>query len=71
MDLDAYGRPPSRSSGEAAFLQDTAQARSGHTLSYGGRRFVGQVRRGGLLGSPVVVWGIPVRCAAPRGPRAR
>ena len=62
MDLDPYGRPPSRTSGEAAFLRDNAQARSGNTLSYGGRRFVGEVRRGGLLGSPAVLYGIPVRC---------
>jgi hypothetical protein len=71
MDLDPYGRPPSRTSGESAFLNDTAQARSGHTLSYGGRRFVGQVRRGGLLGSPAVLYGIPVRCAALRAANAR
>ena len=63
MDLDQYGRPPSRTSGEAAFLRDSAQARSGNVLSYGGRRFVGEVRRGGLLGSPAVMYGIPVRCA--------
>ena len=64
MDLDPFGRPVSRSSGADALTQDTAQARSGHVLSYGGRRYVGQVRRGGLLGSPAVVYGFPVR----RGP---
>jgi hypothetical protein len=61
MDLDPYGRPPSRTSGEAAFMRDVAQARSGNVLSYGGRRFVGEVRRGGLLGSPAVLYGFPVR----------
>ena len=63
--MDPFGRPITRTVGDEALAADTAQAalaaRTGFSPAYGGRRYVGDVRRGGLLGSPAVVFGLPVR----------
>jgi hypothetical protein len=74
--MDPFGRPITRTAGDAALDADVAQAalaarNGGFSPSYGGRRFVGDVRRGGLLGSPWTVYGLPVRAARRANSSAR
>jgi hypothetical protein len=65
--MDPFGRPIIRTAGDDALSGDVAQAQlarrnaAGFSPAYGGRRFVGDVRRGGLLGSPAAIYGLPVR----------
>jgi len=62
--MDPFGRPIVQSEGDAALAADVAQAqltsRSGWQASYGGRRQVGVVVRGGLLHNNFVKFGFPV-----------
>jgi hypothetical protein len=67
--MDPFGRPIVHTEGDEALSGDTAQAElarrgGGFSPAYGGRRYVGEKRRGGLLGSPVAIYGLPVRARA-------
>lgn len=58
--LDVFGRPVTFTEGDAALAADSGQAlQPGWSGAYGGKRNAGEVRRGGLAGSPLVVWALP------------